>query len=95
MEIEPLSKEKVGLSQFGWKSETPLWFYILKEAEVRHHGERLGDVGGRIVAEVLLGLIGGDPDSYLNAEPEWNPKLPSSQEGYFTIADLLRFAKAV
>jgi hypothetical protein len=55
----------------------------------------LGDVGGRIVAEVLLGLIGGDPDSYLNAEPEWNPELPSTQEGHFTMTDLLRFAKAV
>ena len=95
MGIEPLSKEEVGLSSLGWKSETPLWFYILKEAEVRYNGERLGDVGGRIVAEVLLGLIGGDPDSYLNAEPEWNPELPSTQEGHFTMADLLRFAKAV
>jgi hypothetical protein len=77
----------------GWKSETPLWFYILREAEVRHNGERLGDVGGRIVAEVLLGLIGGDPNSYLNAESEWSAELPSVQEGHFTMADLLRFAK--
>ena len=44
------------------------------EAEVRHHGERLGEVGGRIVAEVLLGLIDGDPNSYLNAGTDWKPQ---------------------
>src|SRR5215213_1844368 len=46
-------------------NETPLWFYILKEAEVQQNGERLGTVGGRIVAEVLLGLLDGDPLSFL------------------------------
>jgi hypothetical protein len=45
------------------KKETPLWYYILKEAEVQHDGERLGDVGGRIVAEVIVGLLQGDRDS--------------------------------
>jgi len=93
MSIEPLTRDEVGLSKLGWKSETPLWFYILKEAEIRHHGERLGDVGGRIVAEVLLGLIGGDPNSYLNAGSDWEPELPGAQEGQFTMADLLRFAR--
>ena len=92
MSVEPLTREEVGLSKLGWKSETPLWFYILKEAEVRHHGERLADVGGRIVAEVLLGLIGGDPNSYLNAGSDWEPELPGEQKGQFTMADLLKFA---
>jgi hypothetical protein len=92
MGVEPLSKDEVGLSQMGWKSETPLWYYILREAEVRRRGERLGEVGGRIVAEVLLGLIDGDPNSYRNAETEWSPSLPGSQEGDFTMADLLKFA---
>ena len=91
MGIEPLSRDEVGLNQMGWNSETPLWFYILKEAEVRHRGERLGEVGGRIVAEVLLGLIDGDPNSYRNAQTQWRPELPGAQEGQFTMADLLRF----
>jgi hypothetical protein len=43
----------------------PLWFYILREAELEKHkdhktdilcGHHLGSVGGRIVAEVLVGL---------------------------------------
>lgn len=34
------------------KTKTPLWFYILREAEVKGNG-RLTGVGGRIVAEVF------------------------------------------
>lgn len=92
MGIAPLSQDEVGLNRLGWYGETPLWFYILKEAEVRARGEHLGEVGGRIVAEVLLGLIDEDPNSYRNADTEWKPTLPSAQEDYFTIADLLKFA---
>jgi hypothetical protein len=52
---------------------TPLWYYILKEAEVVHGGARLGPVGGRIVAEVLIGLLYGDRLSYLRGDPLWQP----------------------
>jgi hypothetical protein len=92
MNVEALSKEEVGLQELGLTGETPLWFYILKEAEVRNGGEHLGDVGGRIVAEVLLSLIDADANSYRNADTDWKPTLPGMQEGDFTIADLLRFA---
>ena len=92
MGVEPLSEDEVGLRKLGWRSETPLWYYILKEAEVQQQGERLGDVGGRIVAEVLLGLIAADPSSYLNTDSAWSPSLLGAGVGDFTIADLLRFA---
>ncbi len=95
MNIEPLSRAELGLDQLGWHGESPLWYYILKEAEVRTGGERLGAVGGRIVAEVLLGLIDGDATSYRWAETEWKPTLPGAQEEHFTMADLLRFARVV
>ena len=49
---------------------TPLWFYILLEAEVIAGGEHLGPVGGRIVAEVIVGLIKGDRQSYLRQAPD-------------------------
>jgi hypothetical protein len=55
--------------------EAPLWYYILKEAEVHAEGKRLGKVGGRIVAEVLIGLLAADPLSYLRIEPRWRPTL--------------------
>ena len=46
----------------GWRDETPLWFYFLREADIRQDGEQLGPVGGRIVGEVLFGLIDNDPE---------------------------------
>jgi hypothetical protein len=45
---------------------TPLWFYVLKEAEVRAEGQHLGEVGSRIVCTSLIGQIQADPGSYLN-----------------------------
>ena len=60
--VEPLSPAECGLGEHGWDGETPLWFYILREASVRHDGDRLGDVGGRIVGEVLVGIIDADPE---------------------------------
>jgi len=51
----------------------PLWFYILKEAEVMHHGHHLGEVGSRIVAETLIGLAWNDHYSYLFQVPRWTP----------------------
>ena len=67
---------------------TPLWSYIL--AEARHHGDgdRLGPVGGRIVTEVLIGLLRADPASYLSQEPGWRPALPAAGPA-FGLADLL------
>ena len=49
----------------------------LKEAELREDGLRLGPVGGRIVAEVFIGLFQLDPDSYLSVQPDWLPTLPT------------------
>ena len=88
--LEPLSKKEVGLQTYGWEGATPLWYYILREAEIRQRGEQLGELGGRIVAEVLIGLLEGDPNSYLNMQPDWRPTLSSMRD--FTMADLLRFA---
>jgi hypothetical protein len=34
---------------------------------------RLGPVGGRIVAEVFIGLLSGDRNSFLTLDPHWEP----------------------
>jgi hypothetical protein len=73
---------------------TPLWYYLLHEAEVTADGRRLGPTGGRIVAEVLVGLLAADPSSFLRAAPGWTPVLPGAQPGRFDMADLLHFAGA-
>jgi hypothetical protein len=86
--VDVLSEEEVGLAQYGWKGETPLWLYVLREAATRHQGDRLGEVGGRIVAEVLVGIIARDPESYLAVDPAWNPTLPS-RDARFRLPDIL------
>ena len=86
---EPLRAEEVGLSEFGWSGETPLWYYLLKEAEAREDGERLGPVGSLIVGEVLLGIVDGDPESFRSVDPSWRPTLPRRTPDRFRLADLL------
>jgi hypothetical protein len=83
-----LGEGELNLRRHGWTSETPLWLYILLESSARHDGDRLGEVGGRIVAEVLHGVIAADPESYLALEPMWAPTLPARGER-FRLADLL------
>ncbi len=52
---------------------TPLFYYILREAAVLGRGDRLGPVGGRIVADVLISCIRRDPSSFLARDPDWHP----------------------
>jgi len=88
-----------GLEAF--KGKCPLWTYIL--AEAIHNRElvqipvtektsiwtpRLGPVGGRIVAEVFLGLMFGDKNSFLNLEPDWQPALGPQ----YALKDFVNFA---
>ena len=77
----------------GWNGEAPLWFYILKEAEIVGRGRQLGPVGGRIVAEVLVALMQRDANSYLLLNALWKPTAPiAPARGQFTMADLLKYA---
>ena len=72
--IDPLTPEQVGIASTGWQGETPLWYYILREADVSTGGNRLGLVGGRIVTEVLVGLIGADATSFRQSSQNWRPR---------------------
>jgi hypothetical protein len=72
--IDPLTEGQVGLTSTGWHGETPLWYYILREADACTGGHRLGPVGGRIVSEVLVGLVDKDPTSYRQNNQEWRPR---------------------
>jgi hypothetical protein len=56
-------------------ASTPLWYYILAEAKVAAGGLNLGPVGGRIVAETLIGLLRTDRTSYLSVHPRFKPFL--------------------
>jgi hypothetical protein len=79
----------------GLDASTPLWYYVLKEAELMEDGLRLGPVGSLIVGEVFIGLLQLDPGSYLAANPAWRPTLPrrDGTSGDFRMVDLLTFAR--
>jgi hypothetical protein len=79
------------LQAYGFDSSTPLWYYVLKEAELASDGLHLGPVGGRIVGEVLIGLLQTDPSSYLVKKPKWIPTLTSAGAS-FRMTDFLTFA---
>jgi len=77
---------KLGLKQ------TPLLYYVLAEAE--HHNDdtedRLGPVGGRLLANAIVRLLRRNPQSYLNAHPNFTPDdafVPN--DGAFGVAELV------
>ena len=86
--VEPLTADEVGLSAHGWQGETPLWFYVLRESLARAGGDSLGPVGGRIVADVLVAIVDGDPESYRANNSGWRPTLADGSSS-FTIGDLI------
>lgn len=66
------------LRRHGLLDSTPLFYYVLREAEVAGRAtpggrpcKRLGPLGSRIVAEVLLGILNADPDSFVRGG--WQP----------------------
>lgn len=92
--LDPLAPGDLSdVAPMGFDTATPLWFYILREADVQASGARLGAVGGRIVAEVLIGLLEGDRMSFVRSNPKWTPE----DEGLGSrnddgIRNILRFA---
>ena len=64
----------VDLEELGLRGRTPLWYYILLEAEIEQRGVKLGTVGSRLVAEVLEGALRADAESFLRVKgPAWRP----------------------
>jgi hypothetical protein len=79
-------------AELGAPEPTPLWFYILKESEILG-GRHLGPVGGRIVGEVLLGLLELDPRSWWSINPTWTPTVPAADaERGLQMSDLITFS---
>jgi hypothetical protein len=92
MGVTPLAPADLAeLQPYGFDSSTPLWYYVLREAELVEDGLHLGPVGGRIVGEVLIGLLQTDPTSYLVQKPKWTPTLTSAGSS-FRMKDFLTFA---
>lgn len=88
------------LEQGGFLQKTPLWYYILREAEL-NGGNTLGLLGSAMVAETFIGAMLLDKNSYLAQDKSWHPGRPIpgatrqpifAQGDKMKIGDLLRFA---
>src|SRR5688572_12882790 len=90
--LNPSELSELGAYGVGLERNTPLWYYVLKEAELRNGGAALTGVGARIIAEVFLGLLELNQSSYLARNPRWRPTLPSRIPGVFDMVDLLTCA---
>lgn len=73
----------------------PLWYYILKEAEIRAQGKRLAGAGAEIVGRVFQALLAADDQSWIVQSPGWTPTLPSKTPGTFAMTDLVAVALGV
>lgn len=80
-------------SPSGLFGRTPLWFYILAEAEAAG-GNRLGEVGSFLVASTFVGVLLADPDSALSRgfDPSQSPLRMSDNSPIDSIAKWMRFA---
>lgn len=78
-----------------FRFNAPLWYYILKESELKAKlpgihglpadaagGHFLGPVGGHIVAEVLFGVLWYDHTSYLYQDHGWTPASEKHKSGF-------------
>jgi hypothetical protein len=88
LHLKPLTTSELDIPE-----KPPLWFYLLREAELQQAGQQLGQFGARLVAETMLGVLASDADSYLNARPTWTPELATTPAGMFDIGDLIRIAE--
>jgi hypothetical protein len=77
---------------------TPLWYYVLRESALQQQGERLGEIGSRLVAETIIGLLKQDPNSYLNNQADSAVKnksidvKPGAGGRINELSDILKFA---
>ena len=81
------------LRSYGFHDRTPLWYYILKEADLCG-GSCLGPVGGLIVAETIVGIMKYSDHSIL--KDDWSPTLGGRKEQQvFDMPDMLKYADAI
>jgi hypothetical protein len=60
------------LRSIGLEQNTPLFYYLLKEAEINAAGLTLGPIGSHIVSEVIQRSLEADPHGYMSmVGPKW------------------------
>lgn len=101
-DVSTIFKSKKDLQTFLTNSpskfaeRTPLWFYVLAEAE-KGGGNHLGEVGSFLVASTFVGVLLADPDSALSREfdPKQSPLRMADNSAIDSIAKWMRFAEVM
>jgi hypothetical protein len=85
------------LREVGLHENTPLFYYLLKEAELIAHGRTMGPIGSYIVAAVIERAIEADSDSYLSRiGPDWKLPLWRFPSGlYEQVSSIIRIIRLV
>ncbi|MEY2564755.1 MAG: hypothetical protein QOH88_2948 [Verrucomicrobiota bacterium] len=109
-DIPALTEDEEFFDQQEFRGRTPLWYYLLREAAVQAVTDseppvppdppmqKLGHIGSRIVAEVLLQILSADSESIQNEGKEWKPpllvfgasKLPRSLDSMPNLVEFVR-----
>lgn len=104
-ELDALRAERRAIGQRFRQAHgdhTPLWYYVLREAEwygvtkdpgdIRG-GQHLGPLASAIIADTFIGLLEADADSYRKV-PGWEPLDVISNGNTFGLPEMLKWALA-
>jgi hypothetical protein len=90
--------QSAGFEQNLLASRTPLWLFILAEAESTQASQRLGELGSHIIDEFLLGSLHCDQGAVLYANPSdlqgWGPTETIAQNGRYSMPELIGYLQA-
>ena len=79
-------------------ASTPLWLFVLAEAESTEHSQRLGELGSHIVDEFLLGALRCDETSVLYAARAglhgWGPTERIARHRRYSMPELIAYLQA-
>ena len=89
-QVEPDAASRVFFERTDNTFKTPLWYYILREAEVKADGRHLGELGSRLIGEVIFGGIYFGADFPFKST--WTSKITGSNE--VKLRDLINFVNA-
>lgn len=87
IESDPQKRRLFRNPKTGKKQATPLWYYVLKEAELAAEGKIaspdgkgfLGPLGARLVAEVVAGAVYWAPENFTK-DKTWTSRITGKRE---------------
>ncbi len=77
----------------GFAESTPLFFFLMREADVLGKGNNMGPVGSALILEVMLGALSLCDTSFLKHD-KWKPLPCITGSGDLELADIVRFVES-